>query len=102
MITEKEVNELVVKAKEDGARLYSAADTIYNIMTGLNWLLGIVGIMLSIYAMSTFGAGGVLGLIFTGLLCLISYISAVAATHIAKVLVHSLFANLAILEALKK
>jgi hypothetical protein len=102
VITPTEREEIISKGKEDGARLFKVAEGIYKGLIILNWIGGIVGVILAIVCFSE-GAGmgipmGLGVLIATAICCIIDYVFAVLMTHGAKVLVHILFANLAIME----
>lgn len=105
MITQEDRKEIIRKGQEDGGRLLTVVDMIYKISIIFNWILAIAGGVATIgcfIAASNMGTTliglGVGILICTLLICLTYYVAAVLATHGAKVLVHLLFSNLAIME----
>ena len=98
-MTDNEIAEVIAKGQEDGATLYRVADALYNVAMVFNWLIGIVGIVLTFIAGSKGGFGAALGVfLVTVVICAIGYAIAVFGSHGAKVLVHILFSNLAILD----
>jgi len=107
VITQEERLEIVKKGQEDGARLFRVSETIYKGLIILNWICGIVGTLFgfgffiaSSHSYGTDGSMVAMGfgiLIATAIGCVVNYVLAVLTTHGAKVLVHILFANLAIL-----
>jgi len=108
MITIEEKGELGQLAREDGKRLFSVVQGIYRYLIIVNWVTGVVGGIVGLAliiagAGSNFAAAGVVGgmvvIAVTGFICAANYAVAVLATHGAKVLVHILFSNLAIMEA---
>ena len=99
MANQDEINEIVRKGKNDGVKLINVSATIYTVLIVFNWILGVGGGIGSFVLMSKegFGPGIALG-IGVVVICSIIYAGAVLSTHVAKVLVHLLFANLANLE----
>lgn len=104
MINNDERAEIVTKGQADGARLYRVAESIYRGLIILNWIIGVGGAIFSAFALlSAIKTGGVgvavcLGTaLVTVVVCYFNYAVAVMATHVAKVMVHILFANLAVL-----
>lgn len=94
-----EIAEVIAKGQADGATLYHVADVLYKVAIAFNWLIGILGTVLTFVAASEGGFGPALGvLLVTLLICAIGYAAAVFGSHGAKVVVHILFSNLAILE----
>lgn len=94
-----EIAEVIAKGQADGATLYRVADVLYKVAIAFNWLIGILGTVLTFVAASKGGFGPALGvLLVTLLICAIGYAAAVFGSHGAKVVVHILFSNLAILE----
>jgi hypothetical protein len=88
----------VAKGQADGARLFRVAESIYTVLIVLNWIVGIGGGIGAIVAAVDSAPIAALGvLLFTAVICVINYAVAVLTTHGAKVLVHLLFANLALL-----
>ncbi len=98
-MTDSEISELMTKGKEDGATLYRVVDVIYKITVIFNYLIGVLGVVLTFVAGTSAGFGPALAVFLaTVTICAIGYGLAVFGSHGAKVLVHILFANLAILE----
>lgn len=98
-MTNDEIAEVISKGQADGATLYRVADALYKVAIAFNWLFGILGVVLTFVAASKGGFGPALGVfLVTLLICAIGYAAAVFGSHGAKVVVHILFSNLAILE----
>lgn len=99
MANQVEINEIVSKGKSDGVKLINVSATIYTVLIVFNWILGVGGGIGALVLMSKegFGSGVALG-IGVVVICSIMYAGAVLSTHVAKVLVHLLFANLAMLD----
>lgn len=99
MISQHEIDEIVSKGKSDGVKLINVSSTIYTVLIVFNYILAIGGGIGTVAMMNKSGFGG--GLAFgvgVMVLCSIIYAAAVLSTHVAKVLVHLLFANLAMLD----
>lgn len=95
---ENEINEIFAKGQADGVRLFRVSEIIYKVLVVFNWIFAIAGGILSVVIFgSTSAVGGVVMLLVTITVCAILYAVAVLSTHIAKVLVHILFSNLAIM-----
>lgn len=107
MITSQERDELGRKAREDGKRLFRVVEGIYRYLIALNWvmaalgtLIGVVFILKGIFQWELSSMiPGIFVLIMTLIYCSSLYVFAVLITHGAKVLVHILFSNLAIMES---
>jgi len=104
MITTQEREELVRNAREDGKRLFQVVEGIYKFLIAVVKVVGAIGGIFGLYLMSQSGFGGGLfvGLmcwLMTAIYCVGTYVFAVLTTHGAKVLVHILFSNLAIMES---
>lgn len=98
-MTNDEIAEVISKGQEDGATLYRVADALYRVAMAFIWLIGILGVILTFVAGSEGGFGPALGVfLVTVIICAIGYAAAVFGSHGAKVLVHILFSNLAILD----
>ena len=98
-MTNDEVAEVISKGQEDGATLYRVADALYKVAMAFNWLICVLGLVLTFVAGSKGGFGAALGVfLLTVVICAIGYATAVFGSHGAKVLVHILFSNLAILD----
>ncbi len=103
MMTNNEIAEVISKGQKDGATLYRVADVLYKVVMALNWLIGILGVVLTYVAGSDGGFGPALGVfLVTVVICALGYVSAVLGSHGVKVLVHLLFSNLAILDRSQK
>lgn len=108
MITAEERAEIIRIGQADGQRLFTVAEAIYKWLIILNWITAVVGGLLGAYFLISsitvsYGGGGmalmgILVLVGTAIACAVGYAAAVLATHGAKVLVHLLFSNLAIME----
>jgi len=94
-----DLESLAQKTREDGARLFGVCELIYKISLVFLWLLGIIGVILTIFILSQIGfiAALATGLSFAFII-LIGYAFAVLTTHVSKVLVHTSFASIAIAE----
>lgn len=102
-MTDNEIAEVISKGQEDGATLYRVADALYKVVMVINWLIGILGVILAFVAGDSNGLGAAIGVVLiTVVICAIGYAVAVFGSHGAKVLVHILFSNLAILDKGKK
>ncbi len=110
MITPQECDELVRKGREDGKRLFQVVEGMYKFLITMNWVIGIVGGLIGLgllvkgLSSDFLGSGaevlaGIACLGLTALYCVGLYAAAVLMTHGAKVLVHILFSNLAIMES---
>jgi Na+/melibiose symporter-like transporter len=100
MITSQERDELVRFGREDGRRFYQVVQGIYRFLIIANWVTASFGALFAVillFQREFFGA--VVLLVSTAFSCAALYIIAVLVTHGAKVLVHILFSNLAIMEA---
>jgi hypothetical protein len=97
-MTNDEIAEVIAKGQKDGEKLYRVADALYKVAMVFNSLIGISGVVLTFFAGSRGGFGPALGVfLLTVVICAIGYAAAVFGSHGAKVLVHILFSNLAIL-----
>ena len=103
MITQDERLEIIKKGQEDGHRLFRVAEAIYKGLIILNWIGGVIGVIIAIALLAS-GQGvvsvmmGIGVIVATAIGCIINYVFAVLMTHGAKVLVHILFANLAVMD----
>lgn len=102
-MTNDEMKEIVVKGQQDGAQLFRVANAIYQVSMAFNILIGAAGVLLFFVAITSAGFGPALGVaIATAAICAIGYAGAVLGSNGAKVLVHILFTNMAILEKDRK
>jgi hypothetical protein len=99
MITLEERDELEEKAKEDGKRFYQVVEGIYKFLVFANWVVGLVGAVVGLSILRGNLTAAILCIIITAICCIGIYVFSVLVTHAAKVLVHILFSNLAIMEA---
>jgi uncharacterized paraquat-inducible protein A len=98
-----DIKSLSEKTREDGKRLFRVSEFIYKFSIFVVWVIGILGTIISLFLMLkiSFWLGfGIL--LFAALICFASYITAVLTTHIAKVMVHTSFSSIAILEHFSK
>ena len=98
-----DIKSLSEKTRNDGARLFGVSEFIYTCSIIFGWLMGIVGGIISLVVIFKvdFLAGMGIALL-TAIFCFINYIIAVLTTHVAKVLVHTSYSNIGILELLNK
>jgi cation transport ATPase len=102
-MTNEEILEVISKGQSDGATLYRVADALYKAAIALVCLIGILGLFLTIIVGHDDGLGRALGVfLLTVIICALGYAVAIFGSQGAKVLVHILFSNLAILERGKK
>jgi predicted branched-subunit amino acid permease len=107
MITSQERDELARKAREDGKRLFRVVEGIYKYLIAMNWVVAAIGTLIgAVYILKgvfqwelSMMIPGIFIVVMTGLYCSSLYVFAVLITHGAKVLVHILFSNLAIMES---
>jgi len=97
-MNQQEIIELSQKAREDGARLFTVCESIYKTLMLCMWGTAIIGGIAAISAMSVHFLLGVGVGLFVAALCFIQYVIAVLVTHTAKVLVHTSFATVGVLE----
>ena len=99
----EDIKSLSDKTREDGKRLFGVCDFIYKVAIIGIWFVGIVGSIAAIFAIFNANVWVGIGVAVVVLsTCFINYVIAVLTTHIAKVLVHTSFSNLAILEHINK
>lgn len=92
-----EVDKLMSKGKEDGAKLYTVADALHKLTVTMIVILAIVGLIVGFAAMQNAGfVAGVVVFALVGVLCLLLYAFDVIITNTLKVLVHILNANLVV------
>lgn len=97
-MTNHEIAKVISKGQEDGTTLYRVAHALYKVNMAFNWLIGILGVATTIFLASRGEFVTSLGVsLATSVTCAIGYAAAVFGSHGAKVLVHILFSNLAIL-----
>ena len=97
----KDILSLSEKAREDGERLFGVCEFIYSFGIGINWIIGLLGLVggfISFKEVSYWLGGSVL--LATLAFCFFIYVITVLFTHFGKVMVHTSFANLAIIEHL--
>ena len=102
-MTLDDIKSLSEKTRSDGKRLFGVCEFIYTIAIIGIWFVGIVGGIGAIFAIKEMGIwfGIGIGLVVL-VICFVNYVIAVLTTHIAKVMVHTSFASIAILEHLNK
>jgi len=102
MITIEEKSELAQLSRDDGKRFYGVVEGLYGFLITVNWITGIAGSLAGIGLIIWGMPMSVLGIVVLGataFVCAANYAVAVLTTHGAKILVHILFSNLAIMEA---
>ena len=98
-MTNEEISELLTKGRQDGVILYKVADAVYRVSVVFNWIVAIIGISLAVVMGGSVGISAAVGVaLLTLIICAAGYACAVLGSHGAKVLVHLLFSNLAILD----
>jgi len=99
----EEINELMEKGQQDGAKLFAVANAIFKVSIALVKIIGLAGVILFFVTLSKAGFGPALAVaIATAIICAIGYALAVLGSNGAKVVVHLLFSNLAILEKMRE
>lgn len=94
-----DIKSMSKKAREDGRRLFGVCEFLYFLgMIGF-WIIAIIGAIGTLIALmnSSLWVAVVTGVV-TIILCLITYATTVLSTHFGKVLVHTSFSCLGILE----
>jgi hypothetical protein len=97
----EDLRTLSEKTREDGKRLFGVCEFIYKTAMMVVWAVGGLGLIGGLMAMSSSFWAGIGVLVLTFAFCFFNYVIAVLTTHVAKVMVHTSFANLGILEHLK-
>lgn len=95
MFSNADIKEMLDRGKTDGAKLYVAAEKIHTLTMIFISVFAVMGVIGGLAAMSDNGAGGILILVASGLICFVLYFSSILFTHTAKVLVNISFAALA-------
>jgi hypothetical protein len=105
IVTDKELEELSSRAREDGQRLFAVSNTLHRIgLVGIT-LLGIAGAIGGMALMSKGGGqvmGGFLTLAVTAVVCWLVYLGVALSTSLSRVLVHSMFCMLSTCETLRR
>ena len=98
----EEVTELMEKARQDGAQLFVVASVLYKVLIILTCVSFFAGFLFFFFTLVDKGLGPALivALITAGISAM-GYAFAVLSSFGAKVIVHLLFSNLAILEKMK-
>lgn len=97
----EDIKSLSEKTREDGLRLFQVCEYTYKIAIFLIIIFGVIGysaviiMILQSEALMSIGVG-----LATTIFCFINYLISVFATHVGKVMVHTSFASVAILEHL--
>jgi len=98
-----EIKSLSDKTRSDGGRLFGVSEFIYNLCMILVWIAAIIGGIISLVVMINVHFLAGLGVaLLTAIFCFLNYIVAVLTTHVAKVLVHTSYSNIGILELLNE
>ena len=100
-MTESDMRELSHQCRLDGKRLFSVSEILYKSAIVLNWIIAILGVIASGFSFKEGGFGVWIGigiLIVVGFVCASIYIVSVLSTHVAKVMVHTSYATMGVLE----
>jgi len=96
-----DIKELSQQARIDGKRLFGVSEFLYNFAIVVNWIIAIVGIC-AVFGLISQGSWGfataILVAVIVTFICVLNYMFAVLSTHIAKVLVHTSLACVALVE----
>ena len=96
-----DMKSLSEKTREDGGRLFAVSEWLFKAGMTVIWVIAIVAGIATIALISqgSFGIGmGLILALAATALCFFIYIVTVLSTHVAKVLVHLSFSNIALLE----
>jgi hypothetical protein len=99
---QQDLASLSEKTREDGQRLFGVCELIYKIAIAIIFFMAIVGGIASIGMMRVSFPMGLGIAIAVGAFCFVNYMIAVLSTHVAKVLVHTSFSTLGLLEHFSK
>jgi hypothetical protein len=98
-----EIKSLSEKTRNDGARLFGVSEFIYTCAIIFGWIIGIIGGLLALITIFKLNFWAGMGIaLLTAIFCFANYIIAVLTTHVAKVLVHTSYSNIGILESLSQ
>lgn len=100
-MTNSDIKELSNQARIDGRRLFGVSEFLYKFAIVVNWIIAIIGIcsVIGLISQGGFGFGvAILVAVVTTFICVLNYMLAVLSTHIAKVLVHTSLACVALVE----
>ena len=96
-----DINEIVEKGKTDGRDLYRAVNFLHKLGNIIIAILTIAALIFSFYTLTNEGfLGFILIVLISALVISVVYAIHLITTNIAKVLVHTLFSNLAILSTI--
>jgi hypothetical protein len=96
-----DIRELSQQARIDGKRLFGVSEFLYKFAIIVNWIIAIFGVFTVIGLMSQGGFGylaAFMAAVIATFICVLNYMLAVLSTHIAKVLVHTSLACVALVE----
>lgn len=94
-----DLQELLTKGKEDGSKLYSAADSLHKLTVKVIITFEVLGLIAGLATMQNAGfVVGVVVFVLVSVLCVLLYAFATAINNTSKMLAHILFANLAAIE----
>jgi hypothetical protein len=98
-----DIKSLSEKARLDGKRLFRVCELIWTVTLVVNWIAAIVGLTAAFVVMYQFNFWAGFGVaVFTTIACFIYYMLSVLSTHVAKVMVHTSFATVGLLEHFNK
>ena len=98
----EDMASLSTKAREDGKRLFSVCDFLYKSAIFVVWIIALIGGVISLYSFTVSVYLGLGVALITVAICFINYMVAVLTTHVAKVLVHTSFATVGLLELISE
>ena len=97
-MNKSDFSKLVRRTREDGNRLFGVCELIHKIYNVFLIIIGGLGTIASLAAMSLSFPMGMAMAIVVAVICFFIYVIAVLLTHVAKVMVHNSFATLGLLE----
>lgn len=97
-MNKQDLSNLSQKTRDDGSRLFGVCELIYKVAIVMIWIIGIIGGIASLATMKFSFAMGIGMFLSVAAICFMIYMVAVLSTHVGKVLVHTSFATLGLLE----
>lgn len=99
MMNKDDLKSLSEKTREDGKRLFGVCEFIYNLSIIIIYIIALLGIIAVIGLIVKEQVGIAVAIaVIVFIICFINYMIAVLTTHVGKVLVHTSFASIGILE----
>ncbi len=98
-----DIEEIIAKGQNDGKVLYRIVDLLQKIATAIEIIIGIMLLVVSVFVLENEGFGAFITvLIISAIFLALLRAGGLILTNTAKILVHTLFSNLAILAILQK